>query len=371
MTTTSPFRRGGALLREAFASAASQPVASLLTLVIVAGMCGSVVLTTGKTVGAEQAILGSIDDAGTRSIIIRAQPDSGLDSSVLSRMEGVEGISWAGAFGPAVDVRNSAFPGGALTPLRLGWSSDLSTLGIQPINGSLERSAWASDMALSQLGMPVAAGSVHSGDGVDFSIVGGFEVPDYLASLEPAVVSPRPRAQPGDVAIVVVIADSPELVAPVSAAVLSILGVVDPAKITVTTSERLASLRALVEGQLGAFGRGLIFAISGVSAALVAAVLYGLVTLRRKDFGRRRALGASRALIVTLLLWQSALIAVAGSMLGIIASSLVLAASGDPLPDLAFLVAVGVLAIAVAVVAAVIPGITAARREPIRELRVP
>ena len=64
--------RHGELIREAIATARSQPVASALTVFMVAGMILAVMLTTGRTVGAEQEVLGSIDSAGTRSITIRA-----------------------------------------------------------------------------------------------------------------------------------------------------------------------------------------------------------------------------------------------------------------------------------------------------------
>src|SRR5690606_12673239 len=53
-----------ALLREAIASARGQPVASLLTVAMVAGMCTAVLLTTGRTVAAEQAVLAELDAAG-------------------------------------------------------------------------------------------------------------------------------------------------------------------------------------------------------------------------------------------------------------------------------------------------------------------
>ena len=62
-----------AVVREALATSWAQPVASVVTIVMVAGMCATVLLTTGRTVGAEQAVISSIDSAGTRSIIVRAE----------------------------------------------------------------------------------------------------------------------------------------------------------------------------------------------------------------------------------------------------------------------------------------------------------
>ncbi|WP_227411904.1 MULTISPECIES: FtsX-like permease family protein [unclassified Cryobacterium] len=365
--------RWWAVVREALASALSQPVASVVTIVMVAGMCATVLLTTGRTVGAEQAVIGTIDSAGTRSIVVRAEADAGLNTGVLDRLANLDGIEWAGAFGPARDTQNTAFADGTRVPVRLAWGDNLSDLGLaaSPV---ADRSAFASTAALTQLGMPDAAGGIATVDGDQFAVIAEFAVPDYLSFLQPLVIVPQQRGpdiaeQP--VSVLVVIAERPDLVAPVSAAVQSVLAVDDITKVTLSTSESLAQLRAIVEGQLGSFGRGLVIVIFALTAVLVAAILYGLVMLRRKDFGRRRALGASQSLIVALLLTQIGALALVGAVVGCAAAAIGLAASGDPLPGIAFFAAVAILAIVTGLVAALVPALAAARRDPLKELRVP
>ncbi len=365
--------RGSAIMREAVATARSQPVASLVSIVMVAGMCAAILLTTGRTVGAEQAVLGSIDSAGTRSIVVRAEGDAGLDTSVLDRLEGIEGIEWAGAFGAASDVTNSLIPDGIRVPARLAWGESFDALGIPSTQALQDKTAWASPQALEQLGMAEGVGGVSSPLGADYAIGGEVQVPDYLEFLEPLVIVPQ-SAESADfstVSVLVVIAERPDLVAPVSKTVQSLLGLEDVTKVTMATSQSLATLRALIEGQLGTFGRSLILVIFTLTAVLVATILYGLVMLRRKDFGRRRALGASRSLIVSLLLTQMAILSAIGATLGSAAAAGALVATGDPLPDSTFFLAVGVLAVAVGVIAAVLPAMSASRRDPLRELRVP
>ncbi|HEU5223387.1 MAG TPA: FtsX-like permease family protein [Candidatus Lumbricidophila sp.] len=366
-------RRILAVIREALATAKSQPVASIVSIVMVAGMCAAVLLTTGRTVGAEHAVLGSIDSAGTRSIVIRADGDAGLNTSVLDRIANIEGIEWAGAFGAAQDITNVAIPGGTKVPLRQAWGDHLSTLGVPDAPPVENKTAWASATALEQLGMLDRVGGVSSGAGADYAIAGQIPVPDFLAFLEPLVIAPQSAHPPvpGTVSVLVVIAARPDLVAPVSRSVQSVLAVDDPTKIKFATSESLATLRALVEGQLGSFGRNLVIVIFGLAAVLVAAILYGLVMLRRKDFGRRRALGASQGLIIALLLIQMATLSLLGSVVGSVAAAIGLAATGDPLPGIDFFVAVAVLAITVGVAAALLPALVAARRDPLKELRVP
>lgn len=365
------WRFGVAAFREALATAWSQPVASIVSVIMIAGMCASVLLTTGRTVGAEQAVLGSLDSAGTRSIVIRADADAGLDAGVLDRIRNIAGIEWVGAFGPALDAQNAAFSGGLKVPIRFAWGDQLETLGISSMQALEDKSAWASPTALDQLGMPTPAGGIVSDAGAEYAITGSILTPDYLQFLEPLVIVPQRDSRLVPVGVLVVIADRPDMVAPVSEAVQSVLAVTDGSKVTLATSESLATIRALVQGQLGSFGRNLVVVIFALTAVLVAAILYGLVMLRRKDFGRRRALGASRGLIVLLLLAQTAVLAVIGAILGSVGAAIGLVAAGDPLPGLPFFTAVGMLAVGVGVIAALLPAFSAAQRDPLRELRVP
>jgi len=183
---------------------------------------------------------------------------------------------------------------------------------------------------------------------------------------------PQPEATGEEaIGILIVIAESPELVAGVSGAVLSVLAADDMSKVTVHTSAALAELRGLIEGQLGSPSRGLVLAPLVLTGALVAILLYGLVMMRRKDFGRRRALGASRALIVGLLLVQTGMLAVVGITIGLVLSVFILAVSGDPWSGATFTGALAILTLLTALIAALVPAVIASRREPIRELRVP
>jgi len=364
--------RGFAVMREAIASAVSQPVASVVTILMVAGMVMTVMLTTGKTVGAEQRVLSSIDSAGTRSILIRAEAEAALTSDVLDRISGISGIEWAGAFSSAVDSTNAALSDGTRVPVRYAYGSHLEYLGIPTTASLAEGSAYGSPRALEQLGLVDIAGGITLTTGSSYAVLGSLTTPDFLDDLEPLILVTQPATTGAEpINLLVVIAEEPQLVGPVSTAVLSVLAADDPTKVTVRTSEELAQLRSLIQGQLGSFSRGLVIVMVAVTGTLVAVLLYALVMMRRKDFGRRRALGATRGLIIALILTQTAGLAIMGVVLGTTLASIVLMIGNDPLPGPQFSAALGVLALATAIAAAVIPALAAARREPIRELRVP
>ncbi|WP_239453519.1 MULTISPECIES: FtsX-like permease family protein [Microbacterium] len=335
-------------------------------------MIVTVMLTTGRTVGAEQRVLSSIDSAGTRSILVRADAAAGVTSDVIDRIDGIEGVEWSAAFSSAVDATNGRTPDGARAPVRFAYGRDVESLGVParvPLPGQL---AYGSQRALDELGLPDIAGGIVLTTGQEYAMAGLLEIPDFLVGLEPVVIVPQPEATGEEpVSVLVVIASRPDLVAPVSDAVLSVLAAEDPSKVSVETSEPLAQLRGLIQGQLSTFSRGLVLVMIAVTGLLVAVILYGLVMMRRKDFGRRRALGATRALIVLLLFVQTVFLAVIGVLVGTVVSVAVLVTSGDPLPGPGFFGAVSVLALGTSAVASLVPAIIASRREPIRELRVP
>lgn len=355
------------LLAEALASAVAQRVASVATVIVVAGMCLAVVLTTGRAVGAQQAVLDTLDSAGTRSIVVRAAPEAGLDSSVVERISTLAGVEWVGAFGPGIDVRNAAVEGGAPVALRRLWSPDPAAVGGAGQPGA----AWASPAALEVLGMPEGSGAAVDAVGSSVVVTGSGTTFAGLEPLEPLLFIPADASDVGAVSYLVVVAERPGLVAPLSDILMAMLDVADPSGIEVQTSEQLARLRGLVDGQLGTFGRTLTLSIFALMGLLVAAVLAGLVLLRRKDFGRRRALGATRGLIVALLLTQTAVLAVIGALVGVGAALIVLGVGGDPLPGVGYAAGVATIAVATAVIAALIPAVVAARRDPLTELRVP
>lgn len=362
----------GVLLREATASARSQAVASVLTLLMVAGMVLTVMLTTGRTVAAEQQVLHSIDTVGTRTITIRAEDEAGVRSAVLDRTAHIGGIEWSAAFSSAVDAANARIYDGAKVAVRQAYGEQLSALGVPSHTVLPGELAYASPLALERLGMPDDAGAIVVPGGETVGVGGALDTPDFLRGFEPLVIIPRPDAT-GDelVNVVVVVASSPEMVKPVSDAVLAVLEADDPSRVTLQTSEQLANLRVLIESQLGSFSRSLVLGLLALTGALVAVILYGLVMMRRKDFGRRRALGATRSFIVMLLLAQTAIVALGGIAVGVVAATVTLATLGNPQPGIEFTAAVAILALGTALVAALAPALVASRREPIRELRVP
>lgn len=367
-----------ALVRESVASAASQRVTSVVTIVLVAGMCVAALLTTGRTVAAEQAVLARIDDAGTRSIIVRADEAAGLTARVLDQLAAFDGVATAAGFGPITDARNAAVDGGPRVPVRNGYGQiGGQRLTVDPATAYVGAKALASPAGADALRLREHTGTAIATTGEAVIVTEGLTVPAHLGFLEPLVLVPSspqsPSAsQPDDpLTVLVTLARTPTDVAGVEAAMRSLLDHIPPDQVRIETSADLAAIRAAVRGELGTYGRATVLGILAISGALVGVTLFALVTMRRKDFGRRRALGATRATIVGLLMLQVVLLASTGVALGVGGSLAALAAGGDPLPGWDFTVAIAVDGVLTALLAAVAPAIFASRRDPLHELRVP
>lgn len=157
----------------------------------------------------------------------------------------------------------------------------------------------------------------------------------------------------------------------VQALVASALKEVPRDSLTIESSQRLAELRAVVGEALTGQSRAIILGVLSGAAGSVLMTIWSLVLLRRKDFGRRRALGATRAFILVLIVSQVGIIATAGSVLGGIVGVAALAIGRQPVPPLSYLLALCVALTVAATAAAAVPAAWASRREPLSELRVP
>ncbi len=371
------------ILREAVAAAKSQRVASLATMLVVAALAGAVLLTAGRVAGTEHRVLSTIDSAASRTVVFRLESGAGVDPSVVQRLGTLSDIEWLAALGPAQDGVNAALPGGKRVPMRTIWSTDLSIFAPGAAAASPVESArvYLSDQAIAEFSLREAAGVVRPINGEAVPVAGRAVVPDFMAQFEPlALIVPRDPLEPvpatapdgrGALSMIVARFADPYRIEALLPTVIELIGADSREKVHVARSGNLAELRDVLSGHLSASNLTIVLGIFSVLVLVQAGIMFALVLLRRRDFGRRRALGASQRLIVTMLVVQTAFLAVAGAATGALIAALILAVGGDPLPAVTYFLAVIVLAVLAAVAAAVLPAIVAARREPISELRVP
>lgn len=330
-----------------------------------------ILLTTGQTVQAEQDVLGRIDDAGTRLVIaIDEQGTAGIQPAAVERIAALSNVEWVIGLGYAQDGRNSNI-GDAATPAPIrvlfGTIPDPITInGRTPATGD----GLAGIGAIDTLGMPSAVGSVDT-NGTQLAIVGKFTASEPLTDLNRSILTPPDTDTNQPLRSVHVLATSPNEVANVTQSVAMLLGAQDLQAVRYDTSQTLADVRAAVAGELGKYSRRLVLGTLAAGLFLITLAIYSSVTLRKQDFGRRRALGATRTNIVTLVAIHYLLVAAIGITTGISIATIVTIRWTDAPPDTTFTTAIALLALIVTIIAALPPALIAAYRDPVRVLRVP
>lgn len=361
-----------AWLREVRGSALSQRVTSAMTLLVVLGATAAVLVTAGRAAGTEAAVLADIDAAGTRTLTIETTILNGdFSAQLIGRLarhrDVIEEVT---GLGPVEDVTASAYPGGRVAMRSVyGSLSGSAVEPLTPVAGTPQ--VLATQDAIDVLGLRAGRGSVSDTTQKEAIITGRLTLPEHLAWMGPSVVVPGDLTSRDPLTTIVVVAREPADLPLITALVLDAVGDVGIENLTIETSQQLADLRTVIGGELSRQSRTLVLSIIAASGLAIMLNIWGVALMRRKDLGRRRALGATRTMIVSLLTAQVGLLAALGALGGLAIGTGFLYASGNPLPSTIYLAAVVATFTATAVAVAALPACWAANRDPLQELRVP
>lgn len=360
-----------AVLVEAWRIARAQPVATAITSLLVATVVVTVLLTTGRVALTERDVIERFEQAGARTVVFTDnRGTAGLTGASVDRVAALSGVEWVIGLGPAQDGTNAAL-GAAGAPV-----------AVRSIHGRLEPiiridghdptgvHAAAGSGALRTLGLPIPAGGILLDDGNTAAIIARLDADPPVEFLADTVVV-RPTDPSEDVRVVYAVVRNPTTIEQTAAAALAVLDPVDPTALAVATPTELADLRSVVTGDIGDLSRRLLLIVLAIGLSLVTTVTYATTALRRRDFGRRRALGATRSLIVALVAATTTIGACAGAVAGTIFAIVYEAASNNPLPNSTFTLATAVLVVTTSALASVPPAVAAANRDPVRILRIP
>lgn len=349
-------------------TASSQRALSVAIALISGGVVAITLATAGQAVSAERSVLSRIDDAQVSTIQVLDDDGSArLDAGSVEWLRSLNTVAWALGLGPVVDVRPTGLDGAEPVPARqIIGSSPLLQLHPEP---GIDRRAYLGPGSADLLGLPDVAGAVEATDGRQTDVGGYFEPAGPAADLGDAVLIVDPSFV-GPVRRVLLQVERPEDVVVTADAIRATLGGTESGA-RVEVAEDLALVRAAVRGELGGAGRDTVLQTLGAGLALAALTIYAGLQGRRKDFGRRRALGATRAQLTLIVVVQVVLAALPGVVLGGLGGAIAVTLIAGTGPGWTYPVAVGGLTLAAMGVAAMVPAVFAAWRDPIAALRVP
>jgi putative ABC transport system permease protein len=345
----------------------------LIVVVLTGGVVATTLATSGRTVASERSVLSAIDDNDLTSITILDDTGTGnLDLAFVQRLARLNTVRWVVGLGPVEDLRPLDTPGADPVAGRrivgssphLAWRQDLDNVAAT-VTGT--PGAVIGPEASTVTGLVDSAGVLENFRGLEVPIVGGFAARGPLAQLRNSVLIHDPSFA-GPLRRITLQVENPEDVESTASA-LTIMAS-DPG-LRIVVADDLARIRAAVHGELGGATRATVLQTLAAGLVLVAVVMYASLHATRRDFGRRRALGATRSQLVTIVLLHVTFASVAGAVGGAVAGSFVTYFLTGAWPGWTYPVAVSVLAVLTNLLAATVPAVIAARRDPVLALRVP
>ncbi|WP_207082630.1 FtsX-like permease family protein [Nocardioides sp. S5] len=318
-------------------------------------------------------MLGQLDRIESRTVIFTdTTGKAGLTAPRLDAVEKTGLVEWTAAFGPTSDVRNARLgAAGKLVPSRASYSALPPVLRLVAGRSPREGEALVGVGAADDLGLSDGAGALLTEEGRLISVVGVFDAVAPLASLnDSALVSARAGRQ-APVRTLVAVVNHVTDVGTASRVVPGVLTVTTPRELTVHGPDALADIRKVIAGELGGNARRLMLLTLALGMVLTSVTQFGAVASRRRDYGRQRALGASRGDLATVVFAQVIVCSGTGAALGVGFGYLTVHLLDGSNPPLGFSIGVAILVVLSAIVAAVVPAAAAMRADPVRILRVP
>lgn len=362
------------LAREALAAAWASKVPSALVCLICAAMCMMTIATVGRTAAAEEQVAERINSAGARELVITDKNAAGLiNGSLINMTAKLSVVDRAVGLQAPVDVINTLIGAGADPVPAWGIIGDLGNVAVlnsgrMPGPGE----ALVSSTALRDLGLQKPVGAVtliNAQVPLDYAVVGSFSAREPFDNLSQGVIINAANAS-SVASLHTILTDSSQAQA-AQRTVIGLLGSLpDSEAISVRSPMQMAQLQDEIIGDLGSFGRALLYGSLGIGALLVGIVVFADILVRRKDLGRRRALGASRSTIISLMLLRTLVPAAVGGLIGIV-GGLMIAAQSGAMPPVSFSVGVMLLAMIAAGLSALVPASIAAHSDPVKVLRTP
>ena len=344
--------------------ASTTRVVSGLVLILAIVVPALVLATAGRSVESQAAIIGRIDQSGTTVMtLVATGPTAVIPATAVDRIAALSGVAWVVGLGPVSDVRIRG-TGGSPTPARAYRAVRAPVrFGANPSG----QGAFVSEASAARVGV---AGAYSLLDPGATPIVGWFEADDPLGDLNSFVLIPSTDDNLILDRIIVAATDAGWVDA-IAGNLASLAGLGTSTAVTVERSQSLLDARGAVADEVARRDRESVLVILAAATALACVVVFTGTIAGRRDFGRRRALGASQRqltiLVMLTTLWPSLIGAVVGTALGSVYLGSLLGHS----PDWRFPVSVGVLTVIALVLSSAPPAAVAATRDPLRVLRVP
>lgn len=356
--------------REAWASAWAHRGTTIVLAIIACAVTIVVLLTAGRAAAAEQQVLAEVEATKPRLITVTIlDTHPGIQQDAIDRISQVQGTEWTLALGPPIDVRNGVAGTGTAIAQRELLTPLPPEVVVEPGRHPAPGEAIVGRAAQDQLAMAHPAGTVVNNQHYT-NVIGGFTSSGALDDLERlSLVVSEPESE-SRATLLYVLADDASNVESVTDAIIAVIGIAED-QVQISTADELIALGEVVTGTVGSFGRQIALGTVAAGMVLIGLAMTLALVSRRRDFGRRRALGASRSALVALTLIEAGIPVIIGATAGTVLGGAAIAIFAGAPPPILFTAGAFVLITVTGTSSAVVPAVLAARRDPLRILRVP
>ena len=359
------------LVPESIRVAAATRAVTLLTGLLAMTVPAAILGVTGLSIEAQNAVLRRVDDIGARVVtVVSSGAEAVIPAAAVDRIARLSAVDWVVGLGPVFDVAGRQ-PAGAPTPARAYRSAGAPVVfsSLSGTSHSFDGTAGAflSEASAQRAGVDGAYSILDPGA---VPVVGWFRAGAPLSSLDAFALIPNDDDGLLLERIILAVND-PGWVEPVADNIGLMVGTDAAQTISVERSAALLEARAAVLDEVRRRDRALALALLGAAMVLGCAVVFAGTVAGRRDFGRRRALGATRAQLTALVVLATLWPALAGTAAGAIAGFVYLGSRLGHPPDWQYPVAIAILTTLALLVASALPAAMAATRDPLRVLRVP
>ena len=359
------------ILRESWATARALRGFSLTVAAIGFAVIAGLTVTVGQGVAQRDAVAATFTQPHLRTLTLVDEEGSRvLPWSMLADVRSLSTVDEVWMTGPAVDVRNRALADGPAVAARAvadSWEGLPLTLrqGRWP-SGPDE--AVIDSASATALGFRDGIGAVQDANGREWAVVGVYDPDHQRAPTGALFEADVDRDEPRNLYVTVTHVQSMEQT---TAMLLALSESSRPGQIRVEQATDLAQLRAGITGTVSERSATIVAGVMTAGALVLGLVSVLMVNSRRQEFGRRRALGASRLTVVALVLLPGWIVMFAGSVCGAICAAgyLWFAQSVVVPPD--FVVWTVVAASLGGAIAQLPSAAAAGLRDPVRVLRMP
>lgn len=358
------------MLREAVQSMKQSATHTSLLIVTILITILAVLLQYGQASNRIGELRASFQQPEFRTIeIIDERESYPLQVSEIHLLDQISSVNRVWSLSPSFDVKNPILPNnGRVSAAYL--TGTFNNLPITLISGRMPNSkleAIAPLKTTQNLGLDLSGGTISTLNGIEFTIVGYFK-PNHVRAPQSILIY---NSEESKIRSTVIEIDNVNNLDKVITNTINILNL-NLATTTISKSEAIAKVSHTVDKSQQSYTTLTITTAISISILIVTLLSAMMINSRKQEFGRRRALGASRifllGLVTTQIVLTILLATIFGTILGIV-TIMIFWPLG--VPTLIFCIGLSGTLTLGSIIAQLPAALLAAFRDPVAVLRTP